>query len=99
MVSNIGTGSQTVDRALEALSIVVMEGRLLSLDDITARLGISKSATYRLLRSLEAAGYIARDPEAGGYTVASHFLSLSVVAASRIDVRRASRPAMERIVS
>jgi DNA-binding IclR family transcriptional regulator len=99
MVSNIGTGAQTVDRALAALSLIVTEGRLLSLDDVTARLGISKSATYRLLRSLEAAGYVARDPDAGGYGVASHFLSLSVIAASRIDVRRAARPAMERIVS
>jgi DNA-binding IclR family transcriptional regulator len=99
MVSNIGTGAQTVDRALEALSLVVTEGRLLSLDDITGRLGISKSATYRLLRSLEAAGYVARDPDAGGYGLASHFLSLSVIAASRINVRRAARPAMERIVS
>ena len=69
MVSNIRTGAQTVDHALEALSLIVTEGRLMSLDDITARLPTSKSATYRLLRSLEAAGYIARDPDAGGYGV------------------------------
>jgi DNA-binding IclR family transcriptional regulator len=99
MVSNIRTGAQTVDHALEALSLLVTEGRLLSLDEITARLPTSKSATYRLLRSLEAAGYIARDPDAGGYGIASYFLSLSVIAASRIDVRRAARPTMERIVS
>jgi DNA-binding IclR family transcriptional regulator len=99
MVSNNGTGAQTVDRALAALSIIVSEGRLLSLEDIMGRLGTSKSAAYRLLRSLEAAGYIARDRDAGGYGLASHFLSLSVIAASRIDVRRAARPAMERIVS
>jgi IclR family acetate operon transcriptional repressor len=99
MVSDNGTGVQTVDRALEALSLIVTEGRLLSLEDVTARLGISKSAAYRLLRSLEAADFIARDRTAGGYGVASRFLSLSVIAASRIDVRRAARPAMERIVT
>jgi len=99
MVSNSGTGSQTVDRALEALSLIVTEGRLLSLEDVTAHLGTSKSATYRLLRSLEAAGFIARDRNASGYGPASRFLSLSVIAVSRIDVRRAARPGMERIVS
>lgn len=98
MVPNSETGTQTVDRALEALSLIVTEGRLLSLEHITARLGISKSACYRLLRSLESAGFIARDRGLGGYGVASKFLSLSVIAASRIDVRRAARPAMERIV-
>jgi DNA-binding IclR family transcriptional regulator len=100
MVLNSGTnGAQTVDRALEALALIVSEGRLLSLDDIMVRLRISKSATYRLLRSLESAGLIARDRSAGGYGIGARFLSLSVIAANRIDVRGAARPAMERIVS
>jgi DNA-binding IclR family transcriptional regulator len=100
MVSNSGTnGAQTIDRALEALAFIAGENRPLSLEEVTARLGTSKSAAYRLLRSFEAAGFVVRDRSAGGYSVGPKFLSLCVLAASRIGVRNAARPAMERIVA
>jgi DNA-binding IclR family transcriptional regulator len=92
-------GSQTVDRALEVLQIIASEGRQVPLDEIVERSGLHKSIVYRLLRSLEGAAFVGRDPKFGGYTVAAMFLSLSVLTVSRIDLRRRSRPAMEEIVS
>jgi DNA-binding IclR family transcriptional regulator len=92
-------GSQTVDRALVVLKIVASEGRPVSLEEVASRSGLHKSIVYRLLRSLENAGFIGRDAAVGGYTVAATFLSLSVAAASRIDIRGRARPMMEEIVS
>jgi DNA-binding IclR family transcriptional regulator len=92
-------GSQTVDRALVVLRIVASEGRPVSLEDVVSRSGLHKSIAYRLLRSLENSGFIGRDPIVGGYTVAATFLSLSVLAVSRIDIRGRARPMMEDIVS
>jgi IclR family acetate operon transcriptional repressor len=92
-------GSQTVDRALVVLRIVASEGRPVSLEDVVSRSGLHKSIAYRLLRSLENSDFIGRDPIVGGYTVAATFLSLSVLAVSRIDIRGRARPMMEDIVS
>jgi DNA-binding IclR family transcriptional regulator len=92
-------GAQTVDRALVVLRVVAAEARPVSLDEISAQAGLHKSVTYRLVRSLENAGFIGRDPLVGGYAIAATFLSLSVQAVSRIDLRRHARPAMEAIVA
>jgi IclR family acetate operon transcriptional repressor len=92
-------GSQTVDRALEVLRQIVIEGEPLLLEELARRTQLSRSITFRLVRSLENAGYIQRDPRQGGYTVAATFLSMSVMTASRISVSRVVRPAMEAIVA
>ena len=92
-------GSQTVDRALAILRMIAAEERPLSLDEVADRSGLHKSIAYRLLRSLEGAAFIGRDPKVGGYTTAATFLSLSVLTVSRIDLRRRARQAMEELVS
>lgn len=91
-------GSQTVDRALEVLVTVAGENRPISLDELATDMGLHKSVVYRLLRSFENAGFVARDPLKGGYSVAATLLSLSVRIASRVDMRATYRPAMEEIV-
>lgn len=95
----MGGGSQTVDRALVALKIIASENRPVPLEEVASRSDLHKSIAYRLLRSLENAGFIGRDPSVGGYTLAATFLSLSVLAVSRIDIRRQARPMMEEIVA
>jgi DNA-binding IclR family transcriptional regulator len=90
-------GSQTVDRALIVLKIVALENGPVSLEEVVERSGLHKSIAYRLLRSLENAGFIGRDPVVGGYTLAATFLSLSVLAVSRMDLRGRARPMMEEI--
>lgn len=95
--SNKG-GAQTVDRALQVLKVITAQRKPILLDDISERVQLHKSITYRLVRSLEMAEFVARDPVIGGYSVGSALLSLSVAIASRIDIRRIVRPALEEIV-
>jgi DNA-binding IclR family transcriptional regulator len=92
-------GSQTVDRALEVLQQVVQADEPVLLDDLASRVGLSRTVTYRLVRSLENAGYIERDPRASGYTVAATFVSMSVRTANRFNVGRLLRPVMDEIVA
>lgn len=91
-------GSQTVDRALLVLMAITGENKPLSLDEVSERVQLHRSVVYRLIRSLENAGFVVRDPILGGYTVGASLLSLSVLVSSRLDVRRLARPAMEQMV-
>lgn len=91
-------GSQTVDRALMVLDTLVSANEPMTLDKLTAMAGLHRSVVYRLLRSLEAAGYVARNEEAGGYGVGPSLLSMSVAIAQRFDIGSFVRPAMDEIV-
>ncbi|MBF6670492.1 IclR family transcriptional regulator [Glutamicibacter sp. FBE19] len=92
-------GSQTADRAIEVLRQIVLSDTAVLLEVLADRIGINRSVAYRLVRSLEHAGFVSRDPRQGGYTVGPAFLSISVLTASRNNIGRAVRPAMEEIVA
>lgn len=55
--------SQTLDRGLRALEIIVDSGRPLSVVDVADRLGLHRSIVYRMLRTLEDHDLIERDEE------------------------------------
>jgi DNA-binding IclR family transcriptional regulator len=51
-------GSQTLDRGLEVLQVVVDADRPMSLSEISAATSLNRSVTYRLLRTLEDRGLV-----------------------------------------
>lgn len=95
--SNKG-GSQTVDRALVVLNLIASEASPVSLDELAARVGLHRSIVYRLVRSLENAGFVSRDSAQGGYTYGPALFSIGVKINSRFDIRGLFRPLMEEIV-
>ncbi len=56
------TGSATLSRGLRVLEILADAGEPLSIDQTASALGVHRSNAYRLIRTLEAHGLIARDP-------------------------------------
>lgn len=60
--------SQAVGKALEALEHLKRTDRPLSLHELTSRLGGAKASVFRLVRTLEIAGYVSRN-ELGLYTL------------------------------
>lgn len=54
-------GSQTLARGLHALSLIGESDAPLSVPDIAGQLGIHRSMAYRLVRTLEEAGFVERD--------------------------------------
>lgn len=74
-----------------------MHDHPIPLDEIADQIQLNKSVTYRLIRSLENAGFVGRSPISGGYSTGASLLSLSFAISSRIDVRRLAKPAMEQL--
>jgi IclR family acetate operon transcriptional repressor len=53
--------SRAVSKALEALELLQMDSGSLQMNDIAQRLHLSRTSTFRLLRTLETLGYVASD--------------------------------------
>ncbi|VVE23449.1 IclR family transcriptional regulator [Pandoraea anhela] len=87
-----------MDRALVVLDLIASEASPVSLDELASRVGLHRSIVYRLVRSLENAGFVSRDPVQGGYTYGPALFSIGVKITSRFDIRGLFRPVMEEIV-
>lgn len=61
--------SKTVERALRLLSCFSKAERELNASDLARRLGLSRTAVVRLLSTLEAAGFVEREPANAQYRV------------------------------
>jgi len=53
--------SRAVSKALEALEFLQNEANSMSMNDIAHRLKLSKTSAFRLLKTLEASGYVVQD--------------------------------------
>jgi DNA-binding IclR family transcriptional regulator len=58
---------QSLDRALSILDAIGFSDQELSLADVSARVGLAKSTTHRLLNTLELRGFVSRNPITGQY--------------------------------
>lgn len=59
--STAATGSQTLSRGIRILELLADAREALTIDELAARLGVHRSIAYRLLRTLEDHGLVARD--------------------------------------
>jgi IclR family acetate operon transcriptional repressor len=98
MSPNHESPSVAVERALAMLEAVAQEPEGLSNAEISRKLQIPKSSASYILRTLEAKGYLNRDPETSKYRVGLKILSLSRGALSGIDVREVALPIMRHLM-
>lgn len=96
MTSPSAPSTRTVDRALNLLAIVT-EHPPLSLADAARETGLATSTALRLLRSLEAAGLVARDDD-GRFRPGSRLLQLGARAFSREPLIALAQVPMEQVV-
>lgn len=82
-------GSQTLSRGIRILEVLADADRSLSIDELAAALGVHRSVAYRLLRTLEHHGLVARD-DAGRVHLAAGLATLAY-AVSR-DLQQAAYP-------
>lgn len=80
---------------LEALADMQGEARII--DDVAARTGLTRSNAHRTLQTLMHAGYVERDPIAGGYRSTMKMFALGVRQQGQLDVRRIAPPYMDRL--
>jgi IclR family acetate operon transcriptional repressor len=67
--------SKAIGKALDVIAILRASPQPLSLNELTLQVGLAKSSVFRMLYTLEAAGYVERD-SAGRYTVGADLREL-----------------------
>lgn len=85
---------QSLDRALDVLSLIGKSGGRMGLSDIAQTMDIHKSTAYRTVRTLEEKGFLYRDEQSGAYSLGKGALKLGFSAAANVPITRISRPHM-----
>ena len=82
----------SVTRALNILELLAQSQRGLTLSDISRRLGVPKSSTHVLIRTLETTGYLRGSKANGKFCFGLKLISLSNMALENLDLREQARP-------
>jgi IclR family acetate operon transcriptional repressor len=88
--------TRTVERALALLSEVCERGAV-TLTESARQTSLPPSTALRLLRTLEAAGFISRDDDGGSFRAGPRMIQLGATALGRNELARLARPALDRI--
>lgn len=84
-------------RGLNILSLFTRETPALTLTEITIASGLNKTTVFRILSTLENAGYMRRDPDTKRYRPALKVLQLGFASISSLEVRQIARPYLEQL--
>jgi DNA-binding IclR family transcriptional regulator len=87
----------SVSKALSLLDVFTLEQPELSLAQIARQAGIHKSSAFRLLSTLEAQGFVERNPAGRGYRLGWKLGELAGHLLARYDLRELAAPHMERL--
>lgn len=93
-VRTLDTGIGTLDRAVAVLEAVEQGARTFT--GIAAATGLPRSTTHRLIKALEAHGYLATRGERG-YRLGPRLLALAAAARGDFPLRDLAHPALERL--
>jgi len=85
---------EVLHRAVAVLEVLRSSDEGLSIRQVAARAGLSKSTVQRLLRELVDLDLAAQDPQTGGYRLGPRTLALGSTYQRRLDVRRVALPHM-----
>jgi DNA-binding IclR family transcriptional regulator len=77
---------------LEAVTDVERQPR--TIDELAARVGLTRSNTHRTLQTLIHAGYVVKDEETGWYRGSVRLFEMAGRQLAQVDVRRLALPAM-----
>jgi len=80
-----------LQKALDVLEVLA-ERPDLGLSELSTRTGVSKASTYRVLSTLEARGFVAKDPLTRKYSPGVKLISMSCAVVARVDLVTAARP-------
>lgn len=88
---------KAVDKALRILETLGKESRGLGLVELSRRLLIEKSTLHRLLGTLEARGFVRKDPSSLGYSLGIKILELGTAVTARSALGRAAASVLDRL--
>jgi IclR family transcriptional regulator, KDG regulon repressor len=91
-VTKADSASRTVNRICDILNSFSDDEAMLTLTEISHRIDLPKSTTYRFLAALESQGMVYSDPNSRGYRLGHQLIHWGMLAQSSIDVRNDSLP-------
>lgn len=94
-----GIASSTALKALRVLEAVAATPGPSALGEIAERAGLDKSTTYRMLTTLDVAGYVRQDETSRRYRLSYHVVSLSRNLLAENEVFQLTRAAMEELAA
>lgn len=83
---------QSVDRALKILEILEANPDGLGVTEMSHRLGVSKSTSYRLLMSLYNKGFVKQDEKTELYLLGLRLIQLGQSVSDHLDIREVAAP-------
>ena len=89
---------QSVIHALDILDYMVSCSREVGVTELARVMNIHKSTVSRLLSTLDARGYVTRNPQTRQYSLGMHLLELSRAKLDQLDLRSLARPYLESLV-
>lgn len=80
-----------LQKALDVLEVLADRSDI-GLTELSSRTGVSKASTFRVLSTLEARGFVSKDPETRKYSAGVKLIALSCAVVERLDLVTAARP-------
>src|SRR5512146_878621 len=90
---------RSLARGLSILRSFTVERPEWGVTELSRHLGLNKATIFRLVKTLEAEGFLSPDPSSGKYYVGTALLRVAYVGLSRSELERAAHPYMERLAS
>ena len=86
-------------KGLSILSLFDAENREWTLDEIAERAGLPRMTAYRMIRTMEAASYLVRDPVTSRYHLGPALLATTYLSESYSDLVKIARPYLEELTA
>jgi IclR family acetate operon transcriptional repressor len=91
---------KSASRVLDIVELLAAEPEGLSATEISEKLGIARSSTHALIRTLAARGYLRPDASnAKRFALGATFIQLGLSVSDRLELRTVARGVLERLVS
>jgi len=92
------SGISTLDRVCSILNAFRGNEQSLTLTEISKRIYLPKSTTYRMLEALECQGVIIREPNGHGYQLGYQLIRWGTQALDKLDLRNLALPYLNRLM-
>ncbi|AKX93118.1 IclR family transcriptional regulator [Moorella thermoacetica] len=89
---------QSVDNALRILEAFSANEPELGISELSRKLGLSKSAVFRLVLTLQSRGFLSQDPVTGKYLLGLKTLYLGGLVLKQMDLVKIARTHLEELV-
>jgi IclR family KDG regulon transcriptional repressor len=90
---------RALSKGLNVLGLFDAENREWTLDEIAERSGLPRMTAYRLIRTMEAAGYLVRDPVTSRYHLGPALLATTYISETYLELVSIARPYLRELVA